>query len=284
MTEARRVALYEAATGDLVWDETFPQRERAGYNAVCFSSDGKRLAAVVGANKVVIWEPSGTGRLAEFDTNQWEPGEAPPEAKAKDDSDYLREANTACLSPDGRFIAVGTRTRMAASAIIEIWDVDSQKQIQRLIPEKGGASQIQFSPDGKQLVTAGHSTARGWVDNNKNIASPNYEDSLILWDLASGKPIRKFGSRQSRANGTRIANGVTFSPNGRYLVTAERAGTVLIYETATGKQLAELHGHTGRVKAVSISGDGNRLLSASMDCTGLVWDFPALLTGVDDGT
>lgn len=279
VTELRRVALYDVASGNLVWNETFPEKRRAACRSVSFSSDGKRLAAIVRPNKVIVWDLPGTGKLAEFETGQQEAAEA---ARAKDDKDYVRETESACLSPNGRLIAVGSRTRMAASAIIEIWDVDSQKRVQRLIPEKGGASQIQFSPDGQQLVTAGHSTARGWVDNNKDISSPNYEDSLILWDLASGKPIRKFGSRQSAASGTRIANGVTFSPDGRYLITAERARTVLIYETATGKQLAEVHGHTGVVNAIAVSGDGKRLLSVSEDDTGLVWDFPALLTGVNN--
>lgn len=286
VTESHRVALYDVATGDIVWDETVPEKEQPGYYfSASFSSDGTRLAAVMGPNKVVVWEPSGTGRLAEFETEQEERGEAQGDKAAGEvnsDRDYVREANTACLSPDGRFIAIGTRNRMAASAIIEIWDVNSQKRVQRLIPEKGGANQIQFSPDGQQLVTAGHSSAEGWVDDNKVISSPNFEDSLILWDLASGKAVRKFGSRQPTGTSTRIANGVTFSPDGRYLITAERAGTVLIYEVATGKQLAEVHGHNGRVKAVSLSGDGKRLLSVSMDGTGLVWDFPALLTGVNN--
>lgn len=280
VTESHRVALYDVETGDLVWNESMPENERTHYFSVSFSSDGKRLAAVVGPNQVVVWEPSDTGRLAEIEMQQQDPAEA---AQAKNDKDDVREANTACLSPDGRFIAIGTRTRMAASAIIEIWDVDSRQRIQTLIPEKGGASQIQFSPDGQQLVTAGHSSAQGWVDNNKDISSPDHEDSLILWDLASGKAIRKFGSRESSDHGTRIANGVTFSPDGRYLITAERTGTVLIYEVATGKRLANVQGHTGRVKAVAMSGDGKRLLSASMDLTGLVWDFPALLRGVNNG-
>ena len=170
---------------------------------------------------------------------------------------------------------------MAASAVIEIWDVDSRKQVQKLTPEKGGADQVQFSPDGKQLVTAGHSSARGWVDDNREISSPDFEDSLILWDLASGKAIRKFGSLESPASGTRIANGVTFSPDGRYLITAERAGTVLIYEAATGEQLAEVRGHIGWVNAIAISGDAKRLLSVSQDHTALVWDFGALLAGVN---
>ena len=77
--------------------------------------------------------------------------------------------------------------------------------------------------------------------------------------------------------GTRKNFFPTFSPDGSLLITAEENGTVLVYEVATGSQLAELRGHTGPVRSVSVSRDGKRLVSVSMDLTGLVWDLRAIL-------
>jgi len=281
VTELQRLALFDLNSGRLLWEVMHADPLHSGKSSTTFSADGQRLAAIAGKNKVAVWKTSDHRRLADFDAIEAAPAEDDKaelgEAAGDNRDKYPCEVQSAALSPDGRFLAIGTRTAMAASAIVDIWEVDTHERVQRLIPEKGGANQIQFSPDGKYLVTVGHSSAHGWVDKNREISSENYEDSLILWDLASGALIRKYGSRQPLSEGTRIAYGVTFSPDGKYLVTAERAGTVLVYKVDTGRQLAELHGHTGQVNDAAISADGRRILSVSSDHTGLVWDLPAIL-------
>ena len=96
------------------------------------------------------------------------------------------------------------------------------------------------------------------------------------FDLHGGAVARKF--RWPECGSTvRVANDVTFSPDGKYLITAERFGEVLIYETATGRLLVILRGHLQMASGVAMSADGRRLLSVSHDRTGLIWDFPALV-------
>ena len=46
-------------------------------------------------------------------------------------------------------------------------------------------------------------------------------------------------------------------------------------DAATGRELLNLRGHTGRVNSVAFSGDGTRLASASQDKTVKVWDLSA---------
>ncbi len=271
-TSPGRTVLYDIQAGEIVRDYASPQKQRGGWGSVTFSADGRRMAAITDTKTAVVWEPFGKGETARFVI------EIPEDEVDQSDRNRIRRAHAACLSPDGSRLAVASRTRMAASAIVQVWDIESRQLIRTLTPEKGGASQLQFAPNGRWLVTAGHSSRRGFVAD-REISSPNYEDSLILWGLSGGRVIKKYGIPRPEDHHVRIPNGVTFTPDGKYLVTAERDGTVLVFSVATGRQMAQLKGHTGTVNGIAVSGDGKRLLSVSQDHTGLVWDFEAVLKG-----
>ena len=70
---------------------------------------------------------------------------------------------------------------------------------------------------------------------------------------------------------------VAFSPDGTILASggSERgneAGTVKLWDVATGTNIATLYGHTGAVFSVSFSPDGSTLASGSGDGTVKLWD------------
>jgi eukaryotic-like serine/threonine-protein kinase len=67
------------------------------------------------------------------------------------------------------------------------------------------------------------------------------------------------------------------SPDGSRLAGAMSDRTVIVWDAATGRQVAVLRGHTDLVLGVAWSPDGERLASASYDHTVRVWD-------VDRGT
>jgi hypothetical protein len=56
------------------------------------------------------------------------------------------------------------------------------------------------------------------------------------------------------------------------LACGDGHGTVLLYEVATGQERRRFPGHEGWATRLAFSLDGNRLVSASMDTTLLVWD------------
>jgi serine/threonine protein kinase len=66
---------------------------------------------------------------------------------------------------------------------------------------------------------------------------------------------------------------VAFSPDGTRLASASQAGTVKVWDVATGEELTAIRGHGDSVWALSFSPDGARLASASWDRTVRVWDF-----------
>jgi WD40 repeat protein len=63
-----------------------------------------------------------------------------------------------------------------------------------------------------------------------------------------------------------------FSPDGSRIVTACSDGTAKIWDTATTKLIAVLHGHDREVNSAAFSPDGSRIVTASWDRTARVWD------------
>jgi WD40 repeat protein len=65
---------------------------------------------------------------------------------------------------------------------------------------------------------------------------------------------------------------VAFSPDGKWLVSASRDKTLILWDVASRRALARLAGHQGPVESVAFSPDGKRLASASADHTVILWD------------
>ncbi|WP_005037028.1 caspase family protein [Holophaga foetida] len=66
---------------------------------------------------------------------------------------------------------------------------------------------------------------------------------------------------------------IVFSPDGSLLAAASGGSAIRIWETATGRELQTLSGHTGVVKCLAFLPDGRRLVSGSRDKTVRLWDI-----------
>ncbi len=76
-----------------------------------------------------------------------------------------------------------------------------------------------------------------------------------------------------RFNGPQGAEySAVFSPDGRTVAAAGADRSVWLWETATGKVLHKLSGHTAAVRDLAFAPDGQKLASVGDDAVGLFWD------------
>ena len=162
---------------------------------------------------------------------------------------------TATFSPDGRRIvwagakysADSTGTQMA-QPFVEVWDERAGRTVATLVGHDKIVNSAQFSPDGKQVVTASDdATAR-------------------IWDTTTGREI--IALRGHSASVT----GATFSPDGRTVLTASSDGTARIWATDATSELPTSWASGASATAVALSNDGQRLALAYADGTVAIVD------------
>ncbi|ETO28266.1 WD-40 repeat protein [Reticulomyxa filosa] len=66
---------------------------------------------------------------------------------------------------------------------------------------------------------------------------------------------------------------VRFSPDGKKIVSNDRSGRILMWDTKLGKQIGELEGHSDMVYDAQFSPDGTMLVSCSGDNTIRLWNL-----------
>jgi hypothetical protein len=69
---------------------------------------------------------------------------------------------------------------------------------------------------------------------------------------------------------------LAFSPDGRYLATAQDSAEIRLWDVLAGRVVATLRGTEGGVVGLLFTPDGNHLLSAGTDTTALTWDLTRL--------
>jgi WD40 repeat protein len=180
----------------------------------------------------------------------------------------------ATFSPDGRHLASWEGSH------ITLWDTATGEQVRRLEEEDdnpawGGASQMQFSPDGTFLLVGfgmgtvatwdmktGKKTAlyrhQGWVytlafsDDGRWAASGGADHLIRLWDLRDKRPVARPG-----LDGPIVSASV--SPEGRTLATVTGAGTLGLWDLPNGKALPVPEGLQDRLWAIAFRPDGKTL-------------------------
>jgi WD40 repeat protein len=189
------------------------------------------------------------------------------------------------ISPDGKKLASGSEDNT-----VQLWDVETGKQLTTLTGHSDYVLSVAFSPDGGKLASGskdktvrlwdvstgtqlttlkGHSSdvsSVAFSPDGKKLASGSDENTVRLWDISTGTQLATLTGHSDGVF------SVTFSPDGKKLASGSEDNTVRLWDVETGKQLTTLKGHSSDVRSVAFSPDGKKLASGSSDHTVRLWD------------
>ena len=149
------------------------------------------------------------------------------------------KVNAVAFTPDNRFAIVGDN-----GGIIRFWDTTTGEQSAVLdtgIPVLA----LAISPDGKFLAAGGAST------------------TIQVWDVSARKEVFKLKGH------TAIIKSLTYSADGRFIVSASSDASAILWNAADGKSIQTFN--DSLINSVSLSPDNRYLLTTSGSAAN-VWD------------
>ncbi len=123
----------------------------------------------------------------------------------------------------------------------------SDDSIRTFKGHKHWVASVAFSPDGRYALSGG-------------------ENTLKLWDVATGREIRSFTGH------SRYLYDIALSPDGRYALSGSTDKTLKLWDVATGREIRTFKGHSDNIDSVAFSPDGKYALSGSADKTLKLWE------------
>jgi WD40 repeat protein len=227
------------------------QETKSGIVGVAFSPDGTRvMAGDASRSAVQVWDLGPTGDA------EWANLPAPGYPAAE-------------FMPDGRRVLTssweGRLDRRAAGAVT-IWDLQTGREFRTIGPATDYFNFESFavSPDGSSIALGGNSE-RG---------EPGGASAARAWDTSTGKELWRIGH-------DRTVNEVAFSPDGKYVATADWEGTAKIVDRS-GQVIRVLGGaseyeYDFNLSDVAFSSDGHLVATAEFNNRGgervRVWDW-----------
>jgi WD40 repeat protein len=249
------ILVYDAATGRKLCEL---RGLYVQFPAVAFAPDGQTLASA-GSRIIQVWDFTTGRELRRF------------KVKATQNSgDYdWRIIVPLVFSHDGKLLAW-----VAPDRSIHIWEVKTGEELVSLSGHKQPIRCLAFSPDDKMLFSAsGNAVGAG---------------SVRVWQVASGKEVRKLPLERRQARGQPEPLG--FSPDTKTLAVGlfeslppkkgenvwRDAHPVALIDLESGKEIRQLESQPGRIKAASFSPDG-KFLAAMNGVPTVVGNFKSEL-------
>jgi len=235
------ILLLDTAT----WSEQSQLNGHTGeVTALAFGPDGQ-LASSSRDATIRLWDPTSGAQLLQI------PGQ----------STY---ALTVAVSPDGRTVASGSVDQRHGVGLL-MWSCTATGRTFR--------TQLLHMATTVGVLGGGTATRVSWVrsvafsPDGSLLASGSDDRSVQLWDTQTYRRLRD----QEMAEHAGAVNAIAFSPDGALLAAATWRAAV-IWDVASGEQIASLAGHARDVYTVAYSPDGSLLATGAYDGVVRVWD------------
>jgi WD40 repeat protein len=201
---------------------------------------------------------------------------------------------TLTFGPDGGTLIsvayyVGTEERALELAI---WDVATGHLVTKRLEHLGSLRYLTLAPGGQRLVAtvwdkhivvcdvspwrertrlaipALYGNVLALTDDETHLAATDFREGVSLWDMNTGR----VGSSWNK----QLVCALAFAPGGALLACGLADGNVWLWESATGKEIGVLQGHTYSVFAVAFSPNGRLLASADHSSVVKLWDVASM--------
>jgi WD40 repeat protein len=157
-----------------------------------------------------------------------------------------RDVTAIMLSRDGRLLALASPGRVVVRDARTVAIVHT---LEAGLEGRGAPSVLAFG-HGKTLLAAYESQA-----------------GVLVWD------VERRALRVPSLSPKRWEHALAFSPDDRVLASGAHDGTIVLWNTSTGRPLgAPLQGHSGKIFGLAFSPDGRVLASGSEDRTVRLWN------------
>jgi WD40 repeat protein len=159
------------------------------------------------------------------------------------------------FAPDGSKFATASW-----DMTVKLWRADDDAHLKTLVGEEDSYDSVRFSPDGRQVVAGSATKVTVWTVGTGQRACSVAGHGVIGFSpdaklfVAAGQGPKKRGEilfletsqwtmvRKTVAH-TRACNAICFSPDGRFLATSGDEKQIVVWEMASGRQVAKLKDH-----------------------------------------
>lgn len=246
--EGKRLLIGSGSDPPVLWDLATRQalRTYSGFagaippGAIAVSPGGHFFAAAGG-----IWPPTDVRTLLIWDLDSGE--------VACRLGEHVTMPRSVAFSPDSRTLLAGSQNPQERTGDLILWNTQTCQIVRRFETEVDATS-IAFS-----------------IDGNRAITGQGYSPQITLWDVTTGREIRRFVT-DKYPNEAPILD-VAFGP-GERTVLGSSLENLYLWDIESGEILHQYTGHSGMPWSLDVSPDGRYVVSASENGEVILWDFP----------